>query len=237
MCVPEGEQLHCCESLIEPAENKTTDLPAIVGRTLVTCTDVVPVRMLNITDEPCIIRKGTHLAHISSVLSVNSVQGDNLARNEKLNAQLEDLLGRCSNDLSEQQRGVVEKLLKSYSHLFAKDNSDLGSTNVVEHEINVGNARPIKEPLRRLPFHATETVDKHVEEMLRDGIIEPSSSPWGAGVVLVRKKDGSTRFCVDYRKLNKLTIQDAYPLPRIDESLDNLSGNKWFSTLDLFSGY
>lgn len=92
--------------------------------------------------------------------------------------------------------------------MFAKDNSELGSTNVVEHEINVGNAKPIKEPLRRLPYHSADTVDEHVQEMLRDGIIEPSSSPWAAGVVLVRTKDGSTRFCVDYRKLNKVTIQD-----------------------------
>jgi hypothetical protein len=83
----------------------------------------------------------------------------------------------------------VKALLQSYSNLFAKDNSELGSTYVVEHEINVGIARSIKEPLRRLPFHATETVDKHVEEMLRDGIIEPSSCPWGAGIVLVCKKD------------------------------------------------
>lgn len=73
--------------------------------------------------------------------------------------------------------------------------------------------------------------------MLRDGIIEPLSSPLAARVVLVRKKDGSTRFCVDYLKLNKVNIYDAYPLPRIDESLDSLSGNMWFCTLDLFSGY
>lgn len=139
---------------------------------------------------------------------------------------MKSLLGRCSEDLSDQQKEAVWSLLREYDHLFAKDNFELGSTNVVEHEINVGNAKPIKKPLRRLPYHSADTVDEHVQEMLRDGIIEPSSSPWAAGVVLVRKKDGSTRFCVDYRKLNKVTIQDAYPLPRIDESLDSLSGNK-----------
>ena len=142
---------------------------AIVGRTLVTSTDVVP----------CVIRDGTYLAHFTSLSSVNRVQGENLVRTEKLSAQFEDLIG---NDLAEQQSGVVQTLLISYSHLFAKSNSDLGSTNVVEREINVGNARTIKEPLRRLPFHATEIVDNHVEEMLRDGKIEPSSSPWGAGI-------------------------------------------------------
>ena len=73
--------------------------------------------------------------------------------------------------------------------------------------------------------------------MLRRGVIEPSMSPWASAIVLVKKKDGSTRFCVDYRRLKNFTIKDAYPLPRIDESLDQLSGAQWFSTLDMNSGY
>lgn len=71
-------------------------------------------------------------------------------------------------------------------------------------------------------------------KMLRDVIFEPSSSPWAAGV---RKKDGFTRFCVDYWELNEVTIQDASPLPRIDASFDSFPGNKWFCTIDLFSGF
>ena len=72
--------------------------------------------------------------------------------------------------------------------------------------------------------------------MVNLGIIEECTSPWTSPVVLIKKKDGSTRFCVDYRQLNEVTIKDSYPLPRIDDSLDDLSAAKWFSTLDLASG-
>ncbi|GBM89597.1 Transposon Ty3-I Gag-Pol polyprotein [Araneus ventricosus] len=72
---------------------------------------------------------------------------------------------------------------------------------------------------------------------VRSGIIEESSGPWASPIVLVKKKDGSTRFCVDYRKLNEITKKDSYRLPRIDDTLDALNGSQWFTTLDLKSGY
>ena len=76
-----------------------------------------------------------------------------------------------------------------------------------------------------------------VQKMLKQGVIKESSSPWSSPVLIVKKKDGTWRFCVDYRKLNAITHKDAYPLPRIDETLESLSGSQFFTTLDLASGY
>ena len=94
----------------------------------------------------------------------------------------------------------------------------------------------IRQAARRLPPHRREEVQHLLQGMLEKDVIRPSNSPWAAPIVLV-KKDGKTRFCVDYHKLNNATRKDAYPLPRIDDTLDTLLGSKWFSTLDLISGY
>ena len=103
---------------------------------------------------------------------------------------------------------------------------------VVEHFIpTTGN--PVKIPPRRIPGNYRVEVQQQINTMLQQGIIEPSSSPWMAPAVFVRKKNGEVRLCVDYRELNKRTVKDAYPLPRPDEVQDCLMGCTVFSTLDL----
>lgn len=108
---------------------------------------------------------------------------------------------------------------------------------MVEHCIDTGDRRPIRQQLRRHPLAHLEVIDDKVEEMIRHDIIEPAASPWTSNVVLVKKKDGSYRFCVDYRQLNAATYQDAYPLPHIETCLNSLKGASWFTTLDLRAGY
>ena len=128
-------------------------------------------------------------------------------------------------------------MLTNYQDVFSLHDDDMGFTDAVEHQIDIDGAKPIKKRMRRLPHHMAEEADRQVDDMLKRGVIEESNSLWAAEVVLVRKKDGSFRFCVDYRSLNNVTVKDAYPLPKIDETLDSLTGAKCFSTLDLYSGY
>ena len=103
--------------------------------------------------------------------------------------------------------------------------------------IDTGDAPPRRQPVRRTPFAARTKVARQLREMQSQGVIEPSTSPWASPVVLVRKKDGSLRFCIDYRHLNLVTKPDVFPVPRMDDLLDELGQSKFFSTLNLASGY
>ncbi|KAK3745520.1 hypothetical protein QZH41_009917, partial [Actinostola sp. cb2023] len=113
--------------------------------------------------------------------------------------------------------------------------NDLGCTSAVKHRIKLNDNIPFKQRHRRIPPAQYEEVRQHLKDMLECGVIRESHSPWSSPVVLVRKRDGSLRFCIDFRKLNARTVKDAYSLPRIDEALE--AGSSWYTTLDLKSGY
>ena len=112
-----------------------------------------------------------------------------------------------------------------------------GRTSLTEHRIDAGGARPIKLAPYRLPHAYRETVRNELEEMERTGVIERSRSEWSAPIVLVKKKDGSLRMCVDYRRLNAVSQADAYPMPRVDDLIDRLGKARYITTLDLSRGY
>lgn len=139
--------------------------------------------------------------------------------------------------LTPEQAQQLNGLVLEFCDIFAIDQSELGTTDVVTHVIDTGDSAPIKQPPRCIPFALREKVDQLVKEMLDQGVVTPSKSLWGSPVVLVAKKDGSTRFCIDYRRLNAATKPDVFPLPRVDDSLDQLSNSKYFTTLDLAAGY
>ena len=139
---------------------------------------------------------------------------------------------------SAEQEEKLAALLKKYGPVFSSGEEDVGLTELVQHSIPVvPGTRPIRQPPHRLGPEKEAEAERQVEELLKKGLIEPAGGAWSSPVVLVRKKDQSWRFCVDYRRLNAVTQQDAYPLPRIDESLEALAGSRFFSTLDLLSGY
>ena len=162
-----------------------------------------------------------------------TVRNDLVGREE----QLLDQLSLQVDHLHPEQQQQLRDLIISYSDVFALNASELGTTTLVTHTIDTGDSRPVKQPVRRTPFALRSKVDELVQDMLYQGVVEPSKSPWASPVVLVRKKDGSVQFCVDYRKLNQVTKLDEFPLPRIDDTLDQLAGSEFFTTLDLASGY
>ncbi len=113
--------------------------------------------------------------------------------------------------------------------------TEMGLTDLVTHTTDTGEHRFIRLPLRRLLINKQEGECSEVQKLLDRGIIEPCQSSWTSPVVLVTKKDGFTRLCVDYQKVNDITHKDSYPLPRIDDTLDGLRVSQYFSTLDLYS--
>ncbi|CAC5379681.1 unnamed protein product [Mytilus coruscus] len=214
VCLAEGQKLPADNALLEANDHAGKDY-VLTARTLVRSGKKVPVRLMNTELDPKTIYPGTTIAQMSSV---DQVLDGNISSNEQKHEgpDLQDLLDRTSDELTSKDKQKVKSLLIENQNLFASSDVDLGRTNLVKHEINTGNPRPFKEPPRRTPYHLNKVVNVNLDKMLQKGITEPSHSPWAAGIVLVKKKDDSYRFCVDYRRLNTLTLnKDVYPLPRI----------------------
>ena len=139
--------------------------------------------------------------------------------------------------LSEEQADCLQNFMMDHHQAFSLEPGERGETDMVQMEVDTGDAAPRRQPARRMPFAVRQEAAKQLKTMQASGVIQPSSSPWASPVVMVRKKDGSHRFCIDYRRLNMVTKPDLYPLPRIDDLLDQLGKSRYFSTLDLAAGY
>ena len=246
---PEGDWM------VEPLSKSPGGHPLLVAKTIATGgRSRVPMEVMNPTQQDIVLYRDTNAAVLQPVqllcdqepIPVNTStelsppKGDchvHSIRTETLKPELQKILDEIQYPLTDSERRAVKTMLMRNQRAFQCEGESLGRTNIVKHRIQTTNSPPIKQHARRFPIHQKDEGNRIVEEMLSADIIEPSNSPWSSPVVLVKKKDGSLRFCIDYRKLNAVCIKDSYPLPRIDDSLDALAGAKCFSTLDLASGY
>ncbi|MEW8546122.1 MAG: reverse transcriptase domain-containing protein [Candidatus Thiodiazotropha sp.] len=166
--------------------------------------------------------------------TTNSAKSHTNGANENFDFKISD------KGLSETERSELLQFLKRNADVFSTSLQDLGRTDLYQHSIETDpTAPPVHLPFYRQAPHVREEIQKQVDDMLADGIIEPSSSIWNSPVVLVRKKNNTFRFAVDYRKLNKITLSISHPLPRLECVFDTIgqADAKIFSTLDLASGF
>ena len=173
---------------------------------------------------------------INGTIQESAFHVSEIDNNEDVPSYLQETYKDGSQNLSPTQQVQFKNCLIKNQRVFARP-GEYGRTSLGTHKITLTDETPIKEPPRRVPLFKRHILEKEVNRLEKEGFIEKSDSPWSAQTVLVQKKDGSWRMCVDYRKLNDKTVKDAYPIPRIDDNQDALSGAKWFTTLDCNMAY
>lgn len=232
-------------TLFEPVDSGLPEGLLTSPALLQVCRGTVYVPIVNVGNSDVLLYPHTLLGTISfvdvislpkGVAEVRSVEVATCVPPEQTPVQKQieslDLAGLAVTD-----RDQVQSLLLRYQDVFSAHEGDLGCTSLISHEIPLTDEVPVRQRYRRLPPVEYDVVKSHINQLLEAQVIRESCSPYASPIVLVRKKDGSPRLCVDYRQLNSKTRKDAFPLPRIEESLDALSGACLFSTLDLASGY
>ena len=237
------------EILIQGAQAFSSILPrnVLVYDTVATMVgNQVPVKVMNISQEDIWLNPKQRLgiAYDAQVIekedfvvqaSVNEII---VTRATDIKATEKDFGVNIGNkEITPDQKTRFMKLLEQYQDVFSQNEDDLGYTDAVKHEIKLSDDVPVKLPHRRIPPHMMREVKEHIQGMLRQNIIRPSSSSYASQAVICRKPDQSLRLVTDFREINRKTVLDAYPLPRIEESLDCLKGSKYYCTLDLAQGY
>lgn len=239
------------EGVIEPARGFVTKYGVVVGRTAVDTTKSrgrTVVRVFNPGSEEVTIQKGAIAGLLHPVIAflqpdelepipIRSMSHGKSTPSLTVPEHVAALFEESRVGLSLPEQEELAQMLRDYSDVFSKGPHDLGRTNLVKHDIELTPGPPIKLAPRRMATEKQADADAQVEQSVQLGLAKKSNSANASPLVMALKKDGTRRLCVDYRLLNDRTIKDAYPLPRINDTLDTLSGAKWFSTLDLASGY
>ena len=241
------EGLHIKRTMfLEPYQN----LSVLIARALYKDTANPIVSFINTTKKTIHLKKGIRIGTFHNVEDSDISQNDPKVRrltrpdtadtapdHSSLPEKLEQVWKEGSNLLNEEESIKLRDALIEFQDVFAESDYDLGNFDAIHHQIDTGDARPIKLGLRRTPLHFCTEEEKLIKKMLDANIIRPSTSAWAAAPVLVKKKTGEFRYCLDYRALNKVTEKDTYPIPLIGECIDALSGSIWFSKLDANQAY
>lgn len=191
----------------------------------------VPVIVRNVSLEPITIRKHTPLAG----LEVSFVEEEASGKSEPIDPiSLESKLDSTDLNLTQEQRLAFWKVLEKHKTLF---DGHIGKTGLVSHSIDTGDHLPIRSAPRRIPPHLRDQVKAHIDELVAQGILEPSDSEWSSPICLVKKKSGEMRMCADMRRLNAISKLASLPIPNINDTLEALAGSSLFCALDLNSAY
>ena len=248
----EGD-LHFTQGLVEGNGATLCEGNVAIARALVNPTqECLPVRVVNLGTKPQTLYKGTRVATCEPVglpaqlpvtedlelpMEESALGEASFEEDVELPEHLQSLLDSDVGTMSQDEQRIAVSLILGFEDRFSRSKRDFSTTDVCQHSMNMKSPENVKLGPRRLPLAKLKALKEELLRLLELEVIEPSSSSWASPVVLVTKKDGSIRLCIDFRKVNNLTIKDSYPLPRMDDSIDALSGSKWFSTLDLSSGY
>ena len=239
------------DCLIERHDVHIRSLPQGIelGRAFVSVdhTGTIPVQIANFSDHDIYLQPRTPVGILQSAslksdmeISFDGKQEVFVSEVASANAKqdVETLLSRMNvSDLSSEQHATLKSLMARHYSVFSQDEDDIGFCDLITHRIRTTDDNPVKVAHRRVPPHHWGEVREYLKASLERQVIRPSSSAYAAPVVLVRKKNGTMRLCVDYRSLNAKTHKDAYPLPRIEEALQALNGAKYFVSLDLAHGF
>ena len=209
--------------------------------------DSIPVRFFNVTNSDVTLYKDTLVGCLEKL---NDSEGfvehvryfkehDILQAYEKDTKHVDLIINdlECNLLVPEGTKNEAIAIVKEFQDIFSRTKEDIGFCKKVKHEIDTGSTRPINTRFQRIPMHVEDKVNEKVDEMLSNGVITESTSPWNSPIVVVTKKDGDIRLCIDYRKLNAATRRPIYPMPDTQELFNSLSGALYFSSLDLSSGY
>uniref|UniRef100_A0A1I7U677 RNA-directed DNA polymerase n=1 Tax=Caenorhabditis tropicalis TaxID=1561998 RepID=A0A1I7U677_9PELO len=187
----------------------------------------------NPTNEPKLIYANTTVATATDL----NAEDETPSATEEVEVDPEFKVDLSHAKVSEEERAQLAKLIDEFHDVFSKNSYDLGSSETEPVHIYTNTEVPVKGRPYRVPVKYQAELEKHINSLLRSSRITESNTPWTSPIVLVKKKNGSLRVCLDFRKLNEVTIPDNFPLPRIDGILEKVGGSKFFSSLDMANGY